>query len=89
MEDILRNGLHALIEQPLPVSILALPKQLTDQNYRTDALAAVQNSGVLDFFITRLSAGTTGFVEGAISPVLNKCRAFLADPLLRAVIGEP
>src|ERR1700689_817718 len=41
MEDILRNGLHALIEQPLPVSILALPKQLTDQNYRTDALAAV------------------------------------------------
>jgi hypothetical protein len=36
-----------------------------------------------------LSAGTTGFVEGAISPVLNKCRAFLADPLLRAVIGEP
>jgi hypothetical protein len=28
------------------------------------------------------------FREEAISPVLNKCRAFLTDPLLRAVIGQ-
>ena len=34
MEDILRNGLYALIEQPRPVSILALPKLLTDPAYR-------------------------------------------------------
>src|SRR5271154_5178054 len=38
MEDILRNGLHALIEQPSRVSILALPKPLTDGAYRTEAL---------------------------------------------------
>src|SRR5271169_6135440 len=34
MEDILRNGLYALIEQPSPVSILALPQLLSNQAYR-------------------------------------------------------
>src|SRR6202521_2459634 len=43
MEDILRNGLYALIEQPRPVSILALPKLLTDTTYRVSVLAEVTN----------------------------------------------
>src|SRR5271155_375737 len=42
MEDILRNGLYALIEQPSPVSILALPKLLTDQAYRSHILSHTQ-----------------------------------------------
>jgi len=50
MEDILRNGLHALIEQRRPVSILALPKLLTNKSYRTEVLAEVRNPAVLDFF---------------------------------------
>jgi len=89
MEDILRNGLHALIEQPRPVSILALPKLLTDQNYRASVLAAVSNPAVLDFFHNTYERWDNRFREEAISPVLNKCRAFLTDPLLRAVIGQP
>src|ERR1700688_3525821 len=50
MEDILRNGLYALIEQPQPVSILALPKLLSDQAYRTYVLGSVRNPAILDFF---------------------------------------
>lgn len=45
MEDILRNALHALIEQRCPVSILALPKLLTDTDYRTGVLAEVRRGG--------------------------------------------
>jgi hypothetical protein len=89
MEDILRNGLHALIEQPSPVSILALPKLLTDSAYRTEVLGAVTNPAVLDFFHNTYERWDNRFREEAISPVLNKCRAFLTDPLLRAVIGQP
>src|SRR6202790_5481919 len=50
MEDILRNGLYALIEQPRSVSILALPKLLSDPAYRTHVLGNVRNPAVLDFF---------------------------------------
>jgi len=88
MEDILRNGLYALIEQPRPVSILALPKLLSDQTYRTLLLKSVSNPAVLDFFHNTFDRWQNSFREEAISPVLNKCRAFTTDPLLRAVIGQ-
>src|ERR1022692_2092963 len=88
MEDILRNGLYALIEQPSPASILALPKLLTDQTYRTHVLGNVSNPAVLDFFHNTYDRWDNRFREEAISPVLNKCRAFTTDPLLRAVIGQ-
>jgi hypothetical protein len=88
MEDILRNALYALIEQPTPFSILALPKFLTDQPYRTHVLRRTQNPAVLDFFHNTFDRWQNSFREEAISPVLNKSRAFTTDPLLRAIIGQ-
>src|SRR6202140_2922299 len=88
MEDILRNGLYSLIEQPRSVSILALPKLLTDQAYRAQVLDDVRNPAVLDFFHNTYDRWENRFREEAISPVVNKCRAFTTDPLLRAVIGQ-
>lgn len=88
MEDILRNGLYALIEQPTPQSLLALPKLLTDAAFRAAALTHVENPSILDFFFNTYEKWTPSFREEAISPVLNKCRAFLTDPLMRAIIGQ-
>jgi hypothetical protein len=89
MEDILRNSLHVLIEQRRPVSILALTKLLTDSTYRVSALSDIHNPAVLDFFHNTYERWDNRFREESISPVLNKCRAFATDPLLRAVIGQP
>jgi type IV secretory pathway TraG/TraD family ATPase VirD4 len=88
MEDILRNALYVLIEQPKPASLLALPKLLTDHRYRAACLKHVTNPSVLDFFRNTFEKWNASFREEAISPVLNKCRAFLTDPLLRAVVGQ-
>jgi hypothetical protein len=88
MEDILRNALYALIEQPSPVSILALPKFLSDHAYRNQILSRTQHPAVLDFFRNTFDRWQNSFREEAISPVLNKIRAFTTDPLLRAIIGQ-
>ncbi len=88
LEDILRNALWALIEQPSPTSLLALPKLLTEDAYRTEVLRHVENPAVLDFFSNTFARWTTSFRDEAVSPVLNKARAFLTDPLMRAVIGQ-
>jgi hypothetical protein len=88
LEDILRNALWVLIEQPSPTSLLALPKLLTQDGCRADLLRHVANPSVLDFFSNTFARWTPSFREEAISPVLNKCRAFLTDPLMRAVIGQ-
>ena len=89
LEYILRNGLHALIVQPKPVSILALPELLTDPAYRQTVLANVTDAAILKFFHNVYERWPASFREEAISPVLNRCGAFTTDPLLRAVIGQP
>ncbi len=88
MEDILRNAAFALIEQPQPVSLLALPRLLNDPHYRRAALRHVKNPAVQAFFHTYEHGWTKQFREEAISPVLNKVNAFITNPLLRAVIGQ-
>jgi hypothetical protein len=87
LEDILRNSLFALIEQPEPVSLIALPKLLTHPEFRKQILARVTNPVVRNFFST-YESWKDSFRDEAISPVLNKTRAFLTDPLLRGILGQ-
>ncbi|MBI3950415.1 MAG: type IV secretory system conjugative DNA transfer family protein [Acidobacteria bacterium] len=88
MEDILRNSAFALIEQPEPVSLVALPKLLTDPDYRKKILERVSNPVVLAYFRDEYDKWPASFRQEAIQPVLNKARAFLVNPLLRAIIGQ-
>lgn len=88
LENLLRNSLFALIEQPTPVSIAAVPKLLTDLKYRKHILANVTNGVVASFFRDEYDRWKDSFREEAVSPVLNKIRAFLTDPLLLTIIGQ-
>ena len=77
-----------LLNSPLPYRSSPFLKLLTDDGYRADLLRHVENPSVLDFFINTFARWSSSFREEAISPVLNKCRAFLTDPLMRATIGQ-
>ena len=88
MEDIFRNALFALLEQPLPVSLLALPPLLTDRRSAPTSSRACRNPAVLDFFHDTFDRWTHSHREEAMSPVLNKVRPFPTDPLLRAIMGK-
>jgi hypothetical protein len=88
LENILRNGLFALVEQPVPVSLAGLPKFLTNTEYRAAALRNVKNPVVRSFFENEYNQWKDAFREEAISSVLNKIRAFLTDPLLLGIIGQ-
>lgn len=88
MLDILRNALFVLIEQPFPTSLAALPTFLTDGGYRSRMLARIRDPIILDFFHNTYDRWSTSFREEAISPVLNKVRAFLTNPLLRGIVGK-
>lgn len=88
LADILRNALFVLIEQPFPTSLVALPKLLTNEEFRASMLKRVHDPIVLDFFHSTYDRWPASFREEAISPVLNKVRAFLTNPLLRAIVGK-
>lgn len=88
MSDILRNALFVLIEQPFPASLVALPTLLTNNGFRASMLKRVRDPIVLDFFHSTYDRWHDSFREEAISPVLNKVRAFLTNPLVRAIVGK-
>ena len=88
LADILRNALFVLIEQPFPTSLVALPTLLTNEEFRRAMLKRVRDPLVLDFFHGTYDRWTNSFREEAISPVLNKVRAFLTNPLVRAIVGK-
>ena len=88
MEDILRNSAFALMEQPTPVSLVAIAKLLTNADYRAGVLRNVSNPIVRNFFQIYEEHWDKRFREEAISPVLNKVNAFITNPLLRAIIGQ-
>ena len=88
MEDILRNSAFALMEQPTPVSLVAIPKLLTNADYRAGVLRNVSSPIVRNFFQIYEEHWDKRFREEAISPVLNKVNAFITNSLLRAIIGQ-
>jgi hypothetical protein len=88
MLDILRNALFVLIKQPFPTSLAALPTFLTDAAFRGQMLARIRDPIILDFFHNTYDRWSNSFREEAISPVLNKVRAFLTNPLLRGIAGK-
>jgi len=87
MKDIFENSFYALIEHPSPTSLWNMPRFLTDAVYRAVILRKVKNPQVRRFFESEFNRWTPSFREEAISPVLNKCRPFLMDSHIRAVIG--
>ena len=86
-EYILEHAVYALLEQPEPVTLAALPKLLVDQNYRKHVVSQVSDPAVRSFF-RFYDTQNDRLREESIAPLLNKVSKFITNPLLRAVIGQ-
>ena len=85
MEDIFRNALFVLLEQPAShgVSLASVIRLLQDHRYRHSTLRYVSNTEVKRFFELDFNRQTARDQAQICSPVLNKLRAFLSDPAMR------
>lgn len=86
-EYILEHTVYALLEQPEPVTLAALPRLFTDQAYRRQLLANVTDPAILAFF-DFYEKQNDRLREESIAPLLNKVSKFVSNPLLRAVVGQ-
>jgi len=77
---ILSNCAFALLNQPTPTTILAIPKLLTDPHYRQAVLKHVADPAV-QWFFHLYESWPARFREEAIAAPLNKIDKFLANPL--------
>lgn len=87
MEHILRHALLTLCEFP-GSTLLDLPRLLTDPPFRRAVVARVTDPQVQDFWRTEFGRYSAYFRNEAVAPILNKVGAFLASPVVRAVVGD-
>jgi len=88
LEHLLRNALLALLEQPAP-SLADILRLLSDERFRRSVAARVSNLQVREFWLREYEGYPRGFRAEAIAPVQNKVGAFLAHPVLRAILTQP
>jgi hypothetical protein len=88
LEYILRYTILALLEYP-DTTMLDITRMLTDKKFREKVLAEVKDTVVLQFWRVEFASWNDKFVAEAIAPVLNKVGAFVANPIIRNIIGQP
>jgi len=90
MEHILSNTIAALMAYPenLSISLLAIPKMLTDDRFRRRVLKHVSDPIVRDFWLNEFERYDPRQRAEAISPILNKIGAFARSPAMRNILGQ-
>lgn len=87
MEHILRFSLLALLESPEP-TMLGLPRMLTDKDYRAWVVSHVKDSVVRQFWQNEFDNWNDFLTNETTVPLLNKVGQFIANPILRNILGQ-
>lgn len=86
-QDILHASLLTLAGRP-NVTLCALPVLLSNHRYRQRLVSGLTDEVALKPFWSWFESLSDGERQQAIAPVMNKLRAFLLRPRMRAVIGQ-
>ena len=88
LEHILRNAILGLLEYP-EATLADILRLLDDGIFRRRMAERISNERVKDFWLREFEGYPDRFRAEAIGPVQNKVGAFLADPLLQAILTQP
>lgn len=88
LEHILRNAILALLEQP-EATLADILRLLDDSDFRKRAAERVTNAQVRRFWLREFELYPKNFRAEAVAPIQNKVGAFLADPILNAILTQP
>ncbi len=88
MEYILNNTLLALLEFPNS-TLLDVMKMLSDKSFRDRTIASLTDPMVRNFWENEFNKYTDRYASEAIAAIQNKIGQFIANPLIRNIIGQP
>jgi hypothetical protein len=87
LEYILRYTLLALLDYP-GATMLDITRMLTEKDFRKKVIREVDDPVVRTFWNTEFASWNEKFASEAVAPVLNKVGAFVANPLIRNIVGQ-
>lgn len=88
MEHILRNAIHALLEQD-GSTLQDILRLFSDRQFRRQVAQNVSNEPVRAFWEKEFERYSFGYRADGVASIQNKIGAFLADPVIRRILTEP
>jgi hypothetical protein len=88
MEYILNNALLALLETP-GSTLLGVNRMFADKSFRDSIVANVTDPAVRAFWLDEYAKYSDRFATEATAAIQNKVGQFVANPLIRNMIGQP
>lgn len=87
LEHILRYTTLALLDIP-GSTVLGITKMLSETQYRQQVIYQIKDPLVKKFWTTEFSSWNEQFAGEAITPIINKIGQFVANPIIRNIVGQ-
>ena len=88
MEYILNNILLALLEYP-GSTLIGVNRMLSDKDYRKKVVENISDPSVKSFWVDEFAKYGEKYMQEAGAAIQNKIGQFVANPLVRNIIGQP
>jgi energy-coupling factor transporter ATP-binding protein EcfA2 len=88
MEYILNNILLALLEFP-DSTLVGVNRMLSDKDYRKKVVENISDPSVKSFWVDEFAKYGDKYMQEAGAAIQNKIGQFIANPLVRNIIGQP
>ncbi len=88
MEYILSNIMLALLEYP-DSTLMGVNRMLVDKEFRNTVVNNITDPSVRSFWVDEYAKYTDKFAAEAAPAIQNKVGQFVANPLVRNIIGQP
>lgn len=88
MEYILNNSLLALLEYPNS-TLLGIVRMLSEKEYRQKIVENLKDPVIKAFWVNEFAKYTQRLETEAVAAIQNKVGQFIANPLIRNIVGQP
>ncbi len=88
MEYILNNSLLSLLESP-DATLLDVMRLMSDKDYRKKIVDNLQDPVMKNFWVNEFARYAQKFETEATAAIQNKIGKFVANPLVRHILGQP
>jgi hypothetical protein len=87
MEHLIRYITLALLETP-DSNVLGISRILSDTQYRQRVIKQIQDPVVKAFWTNEFRPSDAQYAGEAVIPILNKVGQFIANPMIRNIVGQ-
>ena len=88
MENILSHTLLALLEHP-NTTLLDIGRMYSSKEFRNEVVSDLKDPQIRSYWVDEFANYTERYAQEALPAIKNKINAFIANPVIRNIVGQP